>query len=54
LWATLVMLAAQLITAFAVDWVVDHDAPTPGVIAGAFLIVVAAALVGRPARRPTG
>jgi bacterial/archaeal transporter family-2 protein len=53
LWATLVMLAAQLITAFAVDWVVDHDAPTPGVIAGAVLIVVAAALVGRPARRPT-
>jgi transporter family-2 protein len=53
LWATLVMLAAQLIAAFAVDWVVEHDAPTPGVLAGAVLIVVAAALVGRPVRRPT-
>jgi transporter family-2 protein len=48
LWATLVMLAAQLITAFGVDWVVEHEAPTPGVLAGAFFIVVAAALVGRP------
>jgi bacterial/archaeal transporter family-2 protein len=53
LWATLVMLAAQLVTAFAVDWVVEHEAPTLGVIAGAFLIVVAAGLVGRPARAPT-
>jgi transporter family-2 protein len=53
LWATLVMLAAQLIAAFAVDWVVEHDAPTPGVLAGAVLIVVAAALVGRPVRRTT-
>ncbi len=52
LWATLVMLAAQLVTAFAVDWVVEHEAPTPGVIAGAFLIVVAAALVGRFPRAP--
>jgi bacterial/archaeal transporter family-2 protein len=58
LWATLVMLAAQLVTAFAVDWVVEHEAPTSGVIAGAFLIVVAAALVGRAPRadgdRPSG
>jgi bacterial/archaeal transporter family-2 protein len=53
LWATLVMLAAQLVTAFAVDWVVEHEAPTPGVIAGAFLIVVAAALVGRRPRSTT-
>jgi bacterial/archaeal transporter family-2 protein len=53
LWATLVMLAAQLVTAFAVDWVVEHEAPTPGVIAGAFLIVAAAALVGRRPRAPT-
>jgi len=53
LWTTLVMLAAQLVTAFAVDWVVEHETPTPGVIVGAFLIVVAAALVGRPSRRPT-
>jgi transporter family-2 protein len=50
LWATLVMLAAQLVTAFGVDWVVDQEAPTPGVIAGAFLIVAAAALVRRPPR----
>lgn len=50
LWATLTMLAAQLVTAFAVDWVVEHEAPTPGVIAGAFLIVVAAGLVRRPLR----
>jgi hypothetical protein len=38
--------------------VVEHEAPTPGVIAGAFLIVVAAALVGRAPRadgdRPSG
>lgn len=50
LWAMLTMLAAQLVAAFVVDWVVEHEAPTPGVIAGAFLIVLAAALVGRPAR----
>ncbi|HEX6312864.1 MAG TPA: DMT family transporter [Acidimicrobiia bacterium] len=50
LWATLVMLAAQLVAAFAVDWVVEHEVPTPGVVVGAFLIVVAAALVGRPRR----
>ena len=53
LWATLVMLAAQLITAFGVDWVVEHEAPTPGAIAGAFFIVAAAALVRRPPRGPT-
>jgi bacterial/archaeal transporter family-2 protein len=53
LWATLVMLAAQLVTAFGVDWVVEHESPTPGVIAGAFLIVIAAALVGRAQRGST-
>lgn len=54
LGATLVMLAAQLVTAFGVDWVVEHEPPTPGVIAGAFLIVVAAALVGRAQRGSRG
>ena len=51
--ATLAMLAAQLVTAFAVDWAVEHEAPTPGVIAGAALIVVAAGLVGRRLQPPT-
>ena len=45
--ATLTMLAAQIIAAFGVDWVVQGDPPTVGVIAGAFLIVGAVALVGR-------
>jgi transporter family-2 protein len=51
LWATLVMLAAQLVAGFVVDWVVEDEAPTPGTIAGGCLIVVAAWLVGR---RPSG
>ena len=52
--ATLAMLAAQLVTAFAVDWLVQHEGPTTGVFAGAALIVVAVALVGRgtPTRVP--
>jgi transporter family-2 protein len=45
--ATLAMLAAQLVTAFVVDWVVQDEPPTPGVIAGAMLIVVAVILIGR-------
>ncbi len=45
--SSLAMLAAQLVTAFAVDWAVEHETPTPGVIAGSVLIVTAAALVGR-------
>lgn len=45
--ATLSMLAAQLVTAFVVDWVVQGEGPTPGVLAGAALIVVAVILVGR-------
>lgn len=49
--ATLAMLAAQLVTAFVVDWAVQHEAPTPGVIVGAVLIVVAVILVGR---KPAG
>jgi len=54
LWATLTMLAAQLVAAFAVDWAVEHEAPTAGVITGAFLIVLAAALIGRASRAPAG
>jgi len=39
----------------AASWAVEHQAPTPGVIAGAALIVAAAALVGRrPATRLSG
>lgn len=45
--ATLAMLAAQLIAAFLVDWTVQSEAPTTGVVAGAVLIVAAVALVGR-------
>lgn len=48
---TLVMLAAQLVAAFLVDWMVEHEAPTIGVIAGACLIVAAAALIGRDGRQ---
>jgi hypothetical protein len=45
--ATLAMLSAQMAGAFVVDWVVQREAPTPGVVAGAVLIVGAVALVGR-------
>lgn len=48
--ATLVMLAAQLSTAFVVDWIVQDQAPSPGVIVGAALIVVAVLLVDRTPR----
>jgi transporter family-2 protein len=44
---TLVMLAAQMIAAFFVDWTIEHQPPTAGVVAGALLIVAAGALVGR-------
>jgi transporter family-2 protein len=47
--ATLTMLGAQLLAAFVVDWAVRGDAPTPGVVAGGVLIVVAVARVGRRA-----
>jgi drug/metabolite transporter (DMT)-like permease len=43
------MLAAQLIAAFVVDWVVRGEPPTAGVIAGGLLIIGAVALVRRPA-----
>ena len=43
--ATLAMLAAQLTTAFVVDWIVENDRPTAGAIAGAALTVVAVVLV---------
>jgi bacterial/archaeal transporter family-2 protein len=55
--ATLAMLAAQLIGAFVVDWVVERRPPTAGAIAGALLIVMAVALVGRrsmPVAAPAG
>ena len=45
---TLAMLAAQLVVAFAVDWLIEHEAPTPGVLAGAALIVAAVWRIGRP------
>ena len=50
--ATLAMLASQLVTALLVDWAVQHDAPTPGVITGAALIVVAVAVVARQQEAP--
>jgi transporter family-2 protein len=54
--STVAMLAAQLTAAFVVDWLVEHEPPTPGVLAGAALILLAVVLVGRPIRRslPTG
>lgn len=45
--ATVTMLAAQLVAAFAVDWVVAEQRPARGVVAGGLLIVAAVALVGR-------
>jgi bacterial/archaeal transporter family-2 protein len=44
---TIAMLAAQLTTAFVVDWVVEGDSPTAGAVAGAALVVVAIGLLGR-------
>ena len=46
---TVSMLAAQLTTAFVVDWLVQGEPPTPGVLAGAALVVVAVVLIGRAA-----
>jgi transporter family-2 protein len=45
--ATLTMLAAQLLTAFLVDWVVRHDPPTAGTVTGAALLLAAMVLVAR-------
>lgn len=47
--ATLAMLAAQLIAAFAVDWTVQGEPPAIGTFAGALLILAAVAVVGRQA-----
>lgn len=47
---TLAMLAAQLTAAVGVDWVVRHEAPTLGVVAGAVLIVIAVLRAGTIAR----
>ena len=50
---TLAMLAAQMVAAFLVDWMVEHEPPTAGSVAGAVLVIAAAALVrGRPGRDP--
>lgn len=48
---TLAMLAAQLTAAFVVDWIVQGEAPTPGVLTGAALIVGAVVLITRSADR---
>jgi transporter family-2 protein len=50
--ATLAMLAAQLVTAFVVDWVIDDDPPTAGVMLGTVLIIGAVILVGRARAQP--
>jgi transporter family-2 protein len=50
--ATIAMLATQLTTAFVIDWIVKHDAPTAGAVVGAGLIVVAVVRVERT-RAPT-
>jgi bacterial/archaeal transporter family-2 protein len=44
---TLAMLAAQLAAAFVVDWVVEGERPTVGVLVGALMIFGAVARVGR-------
>ena len=44
---TMGMLAGQLATALLIDWLVADITPTLGVLAGAVLISVAVALVGR-------
>ena len=46
---TIAMLAAQMTGAFVVDWVVEKEVPTVGVIAGAVLILGAVVIVGRQA-----
>jgi bacterial/archaeal transporter family-2 protein len=50
---TLAMLAAQLVAALVVDWLVEHEAPTAGVITGAGLIVIAVASI-RPTNQRRG
>lgn len=48
--ATLAMLAAQLVAAVVIDWAVEHEPPTMGVIVGAGLIVMAVAVVAQKPR----
>ncbi len=48
---TIAMLAAQLVAAFVVDWIVRDEAPSAGAIAAAVLIVLAVTVVNR--RTPT-
>jgi transporter family-2 protein len=45
--ATLAMLAAQLTSAFVVDWLVQDQPPTAGTIVGAVLVVIAVLRVRR-------
>ena len=47
LHATLTMLGAQLVAALVVDWVVNEEPPTVGVLAGSVLVIAAMALVAR-------
>lgn len=49
---TIAMLAAQLVAAFVVDWVVRDVAPSAGAIAAAVLIVLAVSVVNRRAPTP--
>lgn len=51
--ATLAVVAAQLIAAFAVDGVVDGTSPRAGAIAGALVLVGAVALLQSQARAST-
>jgi transporter family-2 protein len=51
--ATVAMLAAQLLAAFAIDWVVRGDPPTVGAMAAAVVIVLAVLVVNRGTMRVT-
>lgn len=51
---TVTMLAAQMVGAIAVDWIVEHEPPTAGVLLGATLIIAAVAAVGRRQAAPAG
>lgn len=46
--STVLMLAAQLLAAFVVDWIVHDDGPRAGTLVGAALVVVAVVLIRRP------
>jgi len=51
---TVTMLAAQMVGALTVDWIVEHEPPTAGVLLGATLIIAAVAAVGRRQAAPAG